>query len=88
MGSPRPRRRDTPLAREHEDATSSSARASTLDENVHAIKRWENAILLARSNSEVTIVPRRNKRRDSPMILEAPPGLNRMEVLQTVPRCE
>ena len=36
----------TPPAREHEDIASSSVRASTLDENVHAIKRWENAILL------------------------------------------
>jgi uncharacterized membrane protein len=52
MSSPRPRRRNTPLARGHDDSTSSTARASTLDENVHAIKRWENAILLGRSQAE------------------------------------
>ena len=52
MSSARPRRKETPLAREHDDVASSSARASTLDENVHAIKRWENAILLARSRAE------------------------------------
>lgn len=50
MSSPRPRR--NPAAREHDDVESISARASTLDENVHAIKRWENAILLARSRAE------------------------------------
>lgn len=52
MSSPRPRREQSPLAREHEEARSSFARASTLDENVHAIKRWEHAILLARSKAE------------------------------------
>ena len=52
MSSPRPRRKETLLARKHEDVASSSARASTLDENVHAIKRWEDAILLARSRAE------------------------------------
>lgn len=52
MSSPRPRPREGPLAREHDDMAGSSARASTLDENVHAIKRWEKAILLVRSTAE------------------------------------
>ena len=52
MSSPRPSPKEARLAREHDDVASSSTRASTLDENVHAIKRWENAILLARSTAE------------------------------------
>ena len=51
MSSPRPSRRETPLALES-DVVSSFARASTLDENVQAIKRWERAILLGRSHAE------------------------------------
>ena len=52
MSSPRPSPKEARLAREHDDVASSCTRASTLDENVHAIKRWENAILLARSTVE------------------------------------
>jgi hypothetical protein len=37
-----------PLARERDDVISGSGGASTLDENLHTIKRWENAILLTR----------------------------------------
>ena len=40
------------LAGKDGDVAGGSARGSTLDENVQAIKRWENAILLARSQAE------------------------------------
>ena len=52
MSNPRPIPTEAALARARDDVASSSTRASTLDENVHAIKRWENAILLARSTAE------------------------------------
>ena len=52
MSNPRPIPTEAKLARARDDVASSSTRASTLDENVHAIKRWENAILLARSTAE------------------------------------
>ena len=55
MSTSQPRREAVPLAGEHDDVASSSARASTLDENLHAIKRWESAILLARSRAERVI---------------------------------
>ena len=40
------------LAGKDGDVANGAARGSTLDENVQAIKRWENAILLARSQAE------------------------------------
>lgn len=52
MSSARPRQTTGAPAREHGGISSSSARASTLDENVRAIKRWEHAILSARSRAE------------------------------------
>ena len=41
MSSSQPRREAVSVAREHDDVASSSARASTLDEDLHPIKRWE-----------------------------------------------
>lgn len=41
MSSPRLIPTEAPLARAHDDVASSSTRASTLDENAHAIKRGE-----------------------------------------------
>ena len=52
MSHTRPRRGAVPLSREQDDLANSSARGSALAENVQAIKRWENAILLARSQAE------------------------------------
>jgi uncharacterized membrane protein len=51
MSSRRPRRGAAPVARKHDEALS-PARSSALEENVQAIKRWERAILLARSRAE------------------------------------
>jgi uncharacterized membrane protein len=52
MSSPRPRRETAPVARKHDEEALSPARSSALEENVQAIKRWERAILLARSKAQ------------------------------------
>jgi len=48
MRTPRRTRRTAPVVSKHGD----SERSSALEENVQAIKRWEKAILLARSKAE------------------------------------
>jgi len=52
MGNPRRSRGTARLATTLEDNGLGPDRASALEENVQAIKRWERAILLARSKSE------------------------------------
>ena len=52
MGSPRRRRETAPVVGKHDDETLSPDRSSALEENVQTIKRWERAILLARSKAE------------------------------------
>jgi uncharacterized membrane protein len=49
MGNPRD---DARLVNGPDDRGLTSSRASALEENVQAIKRWERAILLARSKAE------------------------------------
>ena len=51
MGSQR-RSRDKTQLRSDVSERLSTNRTSALEENVHAIKRWERAILLARSKGE------------------------------------
>jgi uncharacterized membrane protein len=51
MGNPR-HRGDARLASTPDDTRLEPDRASALEENVQAIKRWERAILLARSKAE------------------------------------
>src|SRR5690349_5161448 len=52
MGSPAPGRGKSPGAVSAGKATIGPNRSSALEENVLAIKRWERAILLARSKAE------------------------------------
>lgn len=52
MSNARPGGDAAPVPREKDEVASTSVRASALEENVHAIKRWETAILLARSTAE------------------------------------
>jgi uncharacterized membrane protein len=52
MGNPRRSRGTARLASTPEDNELGPDRASALEENVQAIKRWERAILLARSKAE------------------------------------
>ena len=53
MGSSRDRRETVPVrGSRDEDAPNADHRSSALEENVQAIKRWERAILLARSKAE------------------------------------
>ena len=52
MGSPRRRRETAPVVGKHDEEALSPDRSSALEENVQAIKRWESAILLARSKAE------------------------------------
>ena len=51
MGSPR-RRQERARFDDKDKETLSPGRASALEENVQAIKRWERAVLLARSKAE------------------------------------
>ena len=53
MSKPR-RKREThhPVVGTHDEEALSPSRSSALDENVQAIKRWERAILLARTKAE------------------------------------
>src|SRR5436190_15603069 len=52
MGSPRRRRDTTSVVGKHNDKAVNRDRSSALEENVQAIKRWERAILRARSKAE------------------------------------
>jgi len=52
MGSPRRRRETAPAVGKHGEEVLSPERSPALEENVQAIKRWEKAILLARSKAE------------------------------------
>ena len=52
MGSQRRRRTTAKIAGNHDKGASSSVRSSALEENVQAIKRWENTTHLARSKAE------------------------------------
>ena len=52
MSKPRRKRVTDPVVGKHDKAALSPARSSALEENVQAIKRWERAILLARSKAE------------------------------------
>ena len=66
MSSSQPRREAVPLALEHDDVASSSARASTLDENLHVIKRWESAICWRALKSRTGERPDRLHQRSHP----------------------
>jgi uncharacterized membrane protein len=52
MGSARRRREMAPVVGKHDGEALSPDRSAALEENVQAIKRWERAILLARSKLE------------------------------------
>jgi uncharacterized membrane protein len=52
MGSPRRRHRTDRAGDTDAEETTVAGRASALEENVEAIKRWEGTILLARSKAE------------------------------------
>ena len=52
MSKPRRKRVTDPVVGKHDTAALSPARSSAVEENVQAIKRWESAILLARSKAE------------------------------------
>ena len=52
MGTPRRSRKTVPVAGAHDEGALGSTYASALEENVQTIKRWEKAILLARSKAE------------------------------------
>jgi uncharacterized membrane protein len=53
MGGRRRRRQTAPIVGKHGEEVLGPERSSALDENVQAIKRWERAILLARSKAEL-----------------------------------